>query len=141
MPAPCLIIDPDTNAVAKVTRFGQLITAPIAYSDAASQNLDQTDTAFNLAVPEHGKGIVVTGVIASADKSVSATTPADIVIYESDAADSLTELEVVVRPQLIKANNFILTGLNLITPNGVWINAKTTDESVLVTLMFYRLGF
>jgi hypothetical protein len=141
MTSPCIIVDPDTNQAAKVSQFGQLISAPIAYSDASAKNLDAVGTAFNLAIPEHGKGIVITDVIASANNTVSNTAPADIIIYESDAANSLTELAVIVRPQLTRAGNFILTGLNLLTPNGVWINAKTSDNSVLVTLMFYRVGF
>jgi len=141
MASPCVIIDGDTNLPAKVTSFGQLVTAPIEYSDASAQNLDVVGTAFNLAVPEHGKAIVITDVIASANNTVSNTSPADIVIYESDSATSLTELSVIVRPQLVRANNFILTGLNLIVPPGRWINASTTDNSILVTLMFYRIGF
>ena len=141
MASSCLIIDGDTNKPAKVTIFGQLVTAPIEYSDASAQNLDVIGTAFNLVTPEHGKAIVVTDVIASADNTVSNTSPADIVIYESDSATSLNQLDVVVRPQLVRANNFILTGLNLIVPPGRWVNASTTDNSILVTLMFYRIGF
>lgn len=141
MVAPVTIVDPDSSVSPKVTKSGQLVTSPIEYSAPVSLNLDTVDTAFNFITPEHGKSIVITDIIASADKIVSGTTPADIVIYESDSATSLTELAVIVRPQLTRANNFILTGLNLITPNGVWINAKSSDNNVLVTLMFYRIGF
>ena len=140
MAAPVNLADGDTSRVAKVTQFGELVTAPISYSDAASQNLNTVGQAFNLATPEHGNGIVITQVIASANSNVSNTVPADIVIYESDSQLSLDELDVVVRPQLTRARNFILSGLNLLVPPGRWVNAKTSDGDILLTIMFYRIG-
>ena len=139
MATPVEIIDTQTGGRAKVSEFGQLIVAPIAYSTAEEREMDTINTAFNFVIPEHGKSIVITDIIASADNSVSNTAPADIVVYQSDSATSLVSLSGIVRPQLVRANNFILNGLNLIIPEGRWINATTTDNDILLTIMFYRV--
>ena len=139
MATPSTIVDPDTRQSAKVTKFGQLIVAPIDYSDASAHDMDVISTAFNFITPSQDKSIVITDIIASANNNVSNTAPADIVIFEASSAVSITPLDIIVRPQLTRSNNFILTGLNLLTPPGRWVNATTTDNDILLTIMFYRV--
>ena len=139
MATPVELVDPESGGRSRITEFGQLVVAPISYSSAVEHDMDVINTAFNFAEPVHGKSIVITDIIASANNSVSNTTPADIVVYQADSATSLVSLSGIVRPQLVRANNFILTGLNLIVPPGVWINATTTDDDILLTIMFYRV--
>ena len=139
MTAGVRVLDGESNQAAMVTEFKQLVVAPIAYSTPVQQVMDATGTAFNFIVPVQGKSIVITDVIVSANKNVSNTTPADIVIYESGAANSLTNIETILQPQLTGASNLAITGLNLIIPKGVWVNASTDDATVLLTIMFYRV--
>jgi len=140
MTAPVNIKDSKTGNTAKVSKAGQLIVAPIQYSDPISKSLNAINTAFNFVTPEQNKSIVITDIIASADKNVSNTTPANVVIYEALAADTLTVDEAIVIPQLVRASNVSFTGLNILVPEGKWINAKTDDANILVTIMFYRIS-
>lgn len=139
MSAPVTIKDSKDGQAARVTRFGQLVVAPLAYSQPASQTLDEIDTAFNLLTPESGKSIVITDVIISADKSISVTDPAEVEIYQANEIDSLVAEGGSLNPRLLRGDNFILTGLNVLIPEGMWINAKTNDSTILVTLLFYRV--
>ncbi len=133
------IKDATGGAVARVTEFGQLVVAPLAYSEPVKQNLNVIDTAFNFLTPLADHSIVITDIIASADKGVSVTDPAEVEIYQADSVDSLIEAPGIVSPRLLRGGDLVLNGLNLIVPEGKWINAKTNDANILVTIMFYRV--
>lgn len=139
MAGPVAIVDSKDGQAARVTRFGQLVVAPLAYSTPIAQELDVINTAFNFLSPESGKKIVITDIIVSADKSVSVTDPAEIEIYEAGAVDTITIDQGIVSPRLLRGRSLPLTGLNLLVPEGKWVNAKTNDNNVLVTIMFYRV--
>lgn len=128
----------DGNA-ARVTRFGQLVVAPLAYSEPVARNLDTTDTAFNFLTPVAKHSIVITDIIVSADKDVSSVDPAEIEVYQADEASALDILQGIVSPRLTRGGDLVLTGLNLLVPEGRWINAKTNDNNILITIMFYRV--
>ncbi|MBV1929897.1 MAG: hypothetical protein KUG81_10360 [Gammaproteobacteria bacterium] len=138
MATPANIIDSRTGNEARVTPFGQLIVAPISYSSPVLRELLTPGESANFIEPAQDQIIVITDIIASADKDVSNTTPADITIYSTDSVDSTTPVDIIVRPQLIRSGNFPLTGLNLKIPEGLWVNATTTDGGILLTIMFYR---
>ncbi len=131
--------DSKTGFAARVTKFGQLVVAPIAYSESITVEMDVIDTAFNFLTPLSGHSVVITDILVSANKDVSNVEPAVIEIYGADEADSLDAAVDIISPRLIRAANLPMTGLNLLIPEGKWINAKTNDNNVLVTLMFYRV--
>ena len=139
MAVPLVIKDPKSGNTARVTRFGQLVTTPLAYSVPVTQDMDVIDTAFNFAAPREGQSIVITGMFLSANNSVSNTTPAEVEIYTSDAADSTTVIRSILQPRLVRSSNVSLTGLNLLIGPGVWVNGKTNDNDILLTVMFYRV--
>lgn len=139
MSAPINIKDSDSGKVAKVTRFGQLVVAPIQYSTPVTIDVDATATAFNFVTPESGQSIVITDIIAAANRNVSPTTPANIEIFSASSAGTVTVDDLLVSPQLTSSSNFIATGLNLLVEQGKWINATTDDNDVLITIMFYRV--
>ena len=133
------IKDSHSGRTARVTQFGQLVTAPLAYSKPVQKVLDTPNTAFNFVEPSAGNFIVITDILVYASKSVSNTTPADIQIFQSDEIDSLTVVEGIARPQLIAGSNSELIGLNLIVSPGRWVNATTDDATVQITIMFYTV--
>ena len=136
---PSIITDHKSGNAASVSEYGQLIVAPLQYSKSVAQDLDPINTAFSFIEPRMGQKIVITDIIASADKNVSVTSPADIVIYTADGPEQLTPTEVIVNPQLIRADNLPLIGLNMLVDQGLWVNAKTDDNIVKVTIMYYRV--
>lgn len=139
MANPVIIKDNDSGVTAKVTEFGQLVIAPLQYSTPASDNLNVINTAFNFLAPKQDRSIVITDIIASADNGVSNVVPAEVEIYQADSADTTTVDETISSPRMLRGGNFILNGLNLLVPEGKFVNAKTNDNNVLVTIMFYRV--
>lgn len=138
MTTPVNILDSKTAQTAKVTRFGQLVVAPLDYSVPVEHELDVVDTAFNFVEPQADHSIIITDIITSALPDISPVDSADVEIYEAGAIDSTIVLTGIVRPQLTRGQNLALIGLNLIVPEGRWVNAMTTDDTVIVTIMFYR---
>ena len=133
------IKDSKTGQQARGTRFGQIVVAPLDYSEPIERNLDTADTAFNFLAPISGHSIVITDIIVSADKSVSPTDPAEIDIYQADAVGSLIQSPALISPRLNRGEDIVLTGLNWLVPEGKWINAKTNDNNVLITNASYRV--
>lgn len=139
MATPVIIKDNNSGITVKVTEFGQLVVAPLQYSIPISDSLDAINVAFNFIRPQQDHSIVITDIIVSADNSVSNTAPAEIEIYEATEPDTTVIDTGIVSPRLTRADNLALTGLNLIIPEGKFVNAKTNDDNVLVTIMFYRV--
>lgn len=139
MTAAIGIKDSKTGQAARVTRFGQLVIAPLDYSTPIDRNLNVADQAFNFLAPESGRSIVITDIIVSADKAVSPTDPAEVEIYQADSVDSLTASPSIVSPRLNRGEDLALTGLNWLVPEGKWVNAKTNDNNILITIASYRV--
>jgi hypothetical protein len=123
--------------LAKVTEFGQIVTSPIAYSEASVQAMSVINTAYNFNEPQAGKQIVITGFVIGANNNVSNTTGAIIELYEATAIDSTIISKELFTVNLIKNQVLSLVGLNLITNEGVWLNAKTDDATVNMTVLAY----
>ena len=139
MATPCVISDSNTRVKAKVTKFGQLVVAPIQYSTPITQDMDVITTAFNFIVPEQGSSIVITDIFVAADNAVSNTAPAEVELYTADGPDSLTVIDSILQPRLTRSKNVPITSLNLLIGEGVWVNGKTNDNNILLTVMFYRV--
>lgn len=139
MTTPIRIKDSDSDLTAKVTEFGQLVVAPLDYSVPVEIELDTINTAFSFIPPVANKNIVITDIIAFASRNVSNTTPANVQVYEADGEESVTPILGVLSPQLLRGGSVAITGLNLIVPEGRWVNAITDDAEILLTIMYYRV--
>jgi len=139
MAVPTNILDSDSGVTAKVTKFGELVVGRLQYSTPVTDELDVIDTAFNFIQPQQDHSIVITDIFVDADKSVSNTTPADVEIYEATTADTTTIDTGILSPRLLRGANRTATGLNMIVPEGKFVNAKTNDDVMTVTIMFYRV--
>lgn len=139
MTAYVTVKDPENNQSAKVSRFGQLIVAPIDYSDTVEKTLDVINTAFNFITPRQGQNIVITDIIVSGRKSVSASTPAQVDIYRSSTVNGVTLENKIVSLPAARAGTVALTGLNIFTTRALFINAKTDGTDVDLTLGYYYI--
>jgi len=138
MTVKALIEDSQTGASAKVSPYGELIVSSLAYDTASVQSMTATATAYSFAPPVAGKKVVITGIIFNADKNVSATTEADIVLYCSSVGpDSLTSAGSILEVGLIKNQYLSVTPLNIITDEGMWINATTSDATIHATVLYH----
>ena len=122
-----------------VTPRGQLITAPLDFSKVYNAEANVVNTAFNLVTPKRGKQFVMTGLIVYANKGVGAND-ATVVIYEADSENSLISTEVIFTQEMLKQTTIVMTGLNIISKEGVWINVKTDDDTIFVNLSGYYVS-
>ena len=125
------------NNRAKVTHRGQLVTAPLSFSEPYTATANATGTAFVLAAAKVGKRFVITDILLDADKNVSASTAGTVVLYEATAAASTTEAKTILSIEMLKNTNRSITGLNLIVTENVWLNIKTTDATIYATILGY----
>lgn len=129
------------GVIAEVTGRGQLITSPLDYSSSFVATAGADDTAFNLVLPKAERAFVVTDVIVTGTKSIDPNTDATVIIYEAESDITATVLETLIQLSVPRSGLIPLTGLNIITKNeGTYINIKTSDATVICTLMGYYVG-
>lgn len=130
------ISDPVTGNKARVSKHGQLITAPVSYSVPSVVDMDTSATGFSFIDPVGGKCIVITQIILYADKGVSSSTEADIEIYTSLTGTGTTVESSILKIGMLKqtTNSF---PMNVINAKGSWIMGKTSDNDVQVSIYYY----
>ena len=137
MTAPIRIVDPHTGVGAKVTEFGQLVTSPIDYSVSSQIVATVDDLPYNLVGPEHGRSIIVTSIILTANKDVG-VNDATVTVYSSSTETSTTGADVF-QIELARNGQLVLSGLNLKVESGLFLNVKTNDTTVYATVLYYRV--
>ena len=139
MSMPVNIVDGKLNTSNKVavTQRGQLVTSPIAFSETHFNAMAVNGIAYNFLEPKANCQFVITDIIASGNKDVGANDGSNLVIYESDAADSLTEDNDLFVLTIGRNSTTVITGLNVITNKGKWINATMDDNIVNLTILGY----
>lgn len=138
MSAPTVIQDSASGNRATVTKFGQLVVSPIDYSTPVAQTLDIINTAYNFIEPAQDQNIVITDIILTANKNVGATD-ATVTLYEASSIDTIISDKDILNLEMIKQSNIVMTGLNMIVSEGKFVNAKTDDDDIFVTIMYYRV--
>ena len=124
---------------AAVSQLGQLIVAPYAYDKTEYKELAAPNTAYNFYVPESGQQFIITGIRAKADRQVSPTSDADVVIYEAAAPDTTTVSKVLYQEAMVQGEAITLVPTNILVNTGVWVNAKTTDDDIHMTIFGYYI--
>lgn len=125
---------------AQVTKYGQVVTAPVAYSQASSVTLGIDNVPANLIVPEAGNLIVITDILLYANRNVNQSVEATVQIYESSVGpDSSSVTSNILTTEMSKQTSRDLIGINLVTGEGTWVNATTSDDDIFCTVMFYYL--
>lgn len=141
MTTPVNIVDGsgDKNR-ATVTSNGQLIVSPINYDLTEYRELGTPNTAYNFYQPKAGKQFVITALFLKADKQVSAITDADVVIYEASSEDTTTISRILFQTALAEDDNIIATPINILVNEGAYINGKTDDDDIHVTITGYYIN-
>lgn len=134
------LVNPRTGKKARITDYGELVVGRYDYSVLKFNAMSGTATAYNFFAPKMNARFVITDILIDADRNVSNTVPATIDVYEASGAASTTIEAQILKVELLRNTNRDLTGLNIITSGGVWINAKTDDATVNVTLAGYYVS-
>lgn len=124
---------------AQVTPSGELVIAPLHYDETKFNELAVDDTAYNFFGPLPSRQFVITGFIAVGDQQITANANANVIIYE--AADTgTTSVDKILIQFVIKQDQDIpMAGLHVLVNAGKFINAKTDDDDVHLTLMGYYI--
>ncbi len=125
--------------IANVTPGGEFVVAPLAYDETEFKELAEDDTAYNFYGPKARQQFVLTGLLAYADKQVSGVTNATVIVYEATSEDTTTVDKVLLQFELGQNQSLPLPGLHILVNSGVWINAKTDDDDVHMTLFGYYI--
>lgn len=139
MPTPVHLLGRRGNWAADVTQLGQLVTAPFAYDETVFKELAADNTAYNFYKSKSGQQFVITGIRAKADRDVSNTVDADVVIYEAASEDTTTVDKILHQEAMIRGESITLVPLNILVAAGKYVNAKTTDDDIHMTLFGYYI--
>ncbi len=135
-----IIVDGSGNGrAAKVTSIGQLVTAPYAYDETEFRELAEPNTAYNFYKSKPGEQFVITGVLFRADKQVSSTVDATVVIYEATTDSTTTVSKISIQFAVVQGDIINATPLNILVNEGRYVNAKTTDDDMHMTIMGYYI--
>ncbi len=118
-----------------VTSIGQLVTAPFAYNDTVFKELAEPDTAYNFYLPRASERFVISSVLFRADKQVSSTVDATVVIYEATTDSTVTVSKVLIQFAVVQGDIINATQLNLLVAEGRYVNAKTDDDDIHMTIL------
>lgn len=122
---------------AKVSSYGQLIVAPLDFNKSYNATLAVNDTAYNLVTPLTGYFFVITDMAFYANQSVSNVADATVQLYEASSSTSTTVVTNVYTTNMVRQDRINFPNTNLAISEGSWLNAKTTDNTVYVTILGY----
>lgn len=124
----------------KVTSSGELVVSPLSYDDTSFNELAEIDTAYNFYEPSPGKQFVITAILAYGDKQVSNVTNATVIIYEASTIDTIVVDKILLQFEIGQNQSIPVSALRTLVSLGKWINAKTDDDDVHMTIMGYYIN-
>ena len=134
------IIGTDCNTSVKVSSRGQLAVAPLDFSTSYTGSATVNNVAVDIVPPIAGKCFVITDIFLDAGKGVSASTAATVDLYEATDPEEETIDKAILSFEMLKNTNRVITGLNLIVNAGRWVNLKTTDNTVSISVLGYYVN-
>ena len=130
------IRDPETGVLAKVSPQGELFTRQLKFAQAKFQSMDTINTAFNFFVAKAHQKFIVTGALINTNKDVG-VNGAIIDLYEASSATSTTIDTQVARLNLLKNQVVALPSIFFGVTEGKFVNGKTDDATVNITVGGY----
>jgi hypothetical protein len=119
----------------KVNEAGELLISDGPYDFTEFRELDVINTAYNFYGPLGREQFVITGFFAYADKQVSNTTNATVIIYESSSKDSITVDKVLFQFEIGQNQAAPFPNIRVLCNKGVYVNAQTDDDDVHLTIL------
>jgi len=122
---------------ARVNESGELVVAVGGYDETKFVELAAAATIYNFYEPITEKQFVVTGFLAYADKQVSATTNATVIIFESDTigGDLASNDDVIFQFEVGQNQSVPFPNISVLVSNGRYVNAKTDDDDIHMTIV------
>ena len=89
--------------------------------------------------PMTGNRFVITTINLYANQGVSNTSDATVTLYEATGTTITTVSKNIFVANMVRQDTITLTGINLILSEGKWLNIKTTDNTVIATILGYYI--
>ncbi len=125
---------------ASFSEGGELLVAQGPYDLTEFRELGVDDTAYNFYKPDSSNRFIVTGFMAYGDKQVSSTQNATVVIYEAETEDTTTVKKAIFQFEIGQNQSVPFPNIRIITGVGSYINAKTDDDDVHMTILGHYLN-
>jgi hypothetical protein len=135
---PVKIVDGSgTYTQAKVTTIGQVVTGHYAYDETKFNALGTAAAGYTFYSPKAGQQFVITGIIVAGNLAISANALATVVVFEASDEDVATEDKVLLQVGVTRLQTYGISSLNILVSEGAFVNAKTDDDDVFMTIMGY----
>lgn len=110
-------------------------TIPVSglFDEIEFKELATANQAYNYYQPLAGSRFILTGVVATADKDV--TADATVIIYEASNPESTTVDKILFQFVLLKNQQLVIPNFQIAVTPDVWINGKTDDDDIHMSLV------
>jgi len=106
------------------------------FSSAEKITLVSDNVAVTIVKPRAGERMIITGLIVNTNRDVGVNGAA-IEIYEATAENSTSVSKAILSFDLAKSQTVVTSPVLIETSAGVFVNAKSNDSEVNVTLLCY----
>ena len=119
------------------SKLGQLIVAPYAYDLVVSIVIDTNNTAFNFYKPKSHHNFIITSLLLGASTGVKDWSLIDV--YSANSEDSTAIKKSILHAEVRKNDYRDIVPMNVLVEEGDYINVKTDDKDVYVTITGYYI--
>jgi len=130
------IKDPKSGFLGKVSDQGEILTRQLKFDEVKFQSIDANDTAFNFFKAVANQRFVITGIILNTNKDIG-VNGAIIDIYEASSVSSTTIDKSLLELNLLKNQTTSVVPLLLGVSEGKFVNGKSDDAIVNVSIVGY----
>ncbi len=120
-----------------VSGLGQLLVAPFDYDEVVAITLNANNTAFNFYKPKAHMRFVITGILLTASSGVVQSALIDV--YEGTSATDIVIEKSILHVEILKNDFRDITPMNVVVREGKWLNAKTDDNNIFITITGYYI--
>ena len=122
----------------KVTPQGELLTRQLKFGEGQFQALDTINTAFNFFKSRAGERFIITTALINTNKDIGANG-AIFDLYEADSETSTTIDKQLAKINILKNDVISIPGIFIAVSEGKFLNGKTDDTIVNVTISGYYI--
>ena len=138
MPLESILRDSKTGRTANVVRGNAIAVLPPQASIAYNATLGVDDVPVEIVPSRSKMTFCMTGILLTGNKSIDPNIDAIVDIYTSTDSASSTIVTSLISIPVSRSGSIVLNGILVEAEAGHFINGRTSDDDVLVTILgFY----
>ncbi len=126
-----------SGAKAIVTPRGQVVTSPLDFSKFYLGSTASANVAVNVVPPKTGKCFIITTIILSGDRSIGVNGAVTDVYENTTGPTDGTVHTQIIQEEIAKQTRMVASDVNIIVPQGAWVNVKSDDVIVRCNIAGY----